>query len=176
MTASNGSKQTKKPATMKTILDYRKESILSKKIRFAEGVMTRKEWLNLKRIQGASVEEESRRNYAAEEKLKQWVYDNRDDNSGNSNWPPTKNWLAKKKESEGKIYKIVYLLKTGEDSGFYEITKTEYDYFQNKQLEEDLNTEKHDLSERIEAGIASEEEIQEDMNKEMEMFAKYFHD
>lgn len=147
---------------MKTILDYRKESILQKKIRFSEGVMTRKEWLDLKRIQGAWVKEstKSRVQYNRIKYNRMGSYE-------------------EQREYEKKCAEKIPCYELHEkpnDTAYFEITKTEFEYFQNKQLEEDLNTQKHDLSERIEAGIATDEEIQEDMNKEFEMFDKYWHD
>lgn len=42
------------------------------------------------------------------------------------------------------------------------------------ELEEDINTQKAELSEKIEAGIATDEEINEAMQKEFEFAAKYF--
>ena len=54
----------------KTINEHRAASTLNKKMRYPEGVMTRREWLNMWRVKGATVEEKQVRNYAAEEKLK----------------------------------------------------------------------------------------------------------
>ena len=65
-------------------------------------------------------------------------------------------------------------MKSADKNSFWDITKTEYDYFLNMQLAEDLATDKHDLSNRIEAGIATEQEIADDMAKEFDFFGKYF--
>jgi len=42
-----------------------------------------------------------------------------------------------------------------------------------EQLIEDINTQKNELSKKIEAGIATDEEIREDEEKEFEFFNKY---
>ena len=44
------------------------------------------------------------------------------------------------------------------------------------ELEEDINTQKNELSEKIEAGIATDAEIDKAMQKEFEFAAKYFKD
>ena len=44
----------------KNIQDYKKEAILNKVFRYDEGVMTRREWLNLMRVKGAYVEESTK--------------------------------------------------------------------------------------------------------------------
>ena len=82
----------------KNIQDYKKDATLNKVFRYPEGVMSRREWLRIMQVKGATVKEETKRNYTAEDKLQQWVYDNRNDNSGNPNWPATKNWLQKKED------------------------------------------------------------------------------
>lgn len=52
---------------MKTIQEHKKDATLNKVFRYPEGVMSRREWLNMWRIKGATVEEKKTRNYAAEE-------------------------------------------------------------------------------------------------------------
>jgi len=136
----------------KSIQDYKKDATLNKIFRYPEGVMSRREWLNMWRVKGATVEERERRNYAAEEKLKQWVHDNREMNSGNENWPPTKKWREQRELSKQPIYKIEYSLIL-KDGCSYDITKTEFEYFKNMELAEDINTQKNELNQRIEAGI-----------------------
>lgn len=158
---------------MKTIQDYKKEATLNKVFRYPEGVMSRREWLNMWRIKGATVEETTSRNYAAEEKLQDWLYQNRDDNSGNPNWPPTKRYLEKKEELKAGIFKITYHLRLSNNSS-YDITKTEYEYFKNMELAEDKATEANELNEKIEAGTATDTEIEDAMQKEFEFAAKYF--
>jgi len=43
-----------------------------------------------------------------------------------------------------------------------------------KEVEEDLLTEKMDIPEKIEAGLATDEEIQEHMRKDLDFFNEYF--
>lgn len=146
----------------KNIQDYKKDATLNKVFRYPEGVMSRREWLRIMQVKGATVKEETKRNYAAEDKLQQWIYDNRNDNSGNPNWPATKNWLQKKEDLKAGIYKTVYSLHIPGENSFQDITKTEYEYFNNVALAEDLATEKSQMSE------------DEAMEKEFEFAAKYF--
>ena len=40
----------------KNIQDYKKEAVLNKQFRYDEGVITRREWVNLKRGEGAYVD------------------------------------------------------------------------------------------------------------------------
>lgn len=159
---------------MKTIQEHRKEATLNKVFRYPEGVMTRRQWLNYWRIKGATVEEETKRNHAAEERLKNWLYDNRDDRSGNPNWPPTKRYLEKKAELAAGIFKTEYSLRLPDGRSSYDITKTEFEAFKEMQLAEDINTQKEELNQKIEAGTATDEEIDEAMQKEFEFAAKYF--
>lgn len=160
----------------KTIQDHKKDATLNKVFRYPEGVMSRREWLKMMQVKGAEVREETKRNYAAEEKLEKWIYDHRGDNSGNENWPPTKEWMAKKEELKAGIYKTVYYLQFPNESSFQEITKTEYDYFKNSQLAEDKATEAMELTHKIEAGTATSEEIEHDEQKDFEFFRKYCND
>ncbi len=102
-------------------------AVLNLKMKFEEGIMTRREWLVLKKGQGAEVGIIDRRNYVAEEKLETWIYNHREDNSGNPNWPATKFWLAEKERLKAGIYKREYTLRIGKS--IFDITKTEYDYF-----------------------------------------------
>ena len=158
---------------MKTIQDHKKDATLNKVFRYNEGVMTRLEWLKMMYVRGATVREETKRNYAAEEKLQQWIYDNRNDNSGNPNWPATKNWLSKKEELKAGIFKTVYYLQEKGQNSFIEITKTEYDRFKMFELEEDIATQKYNLQNSIEAGIATDKEVEEDMQTDLSFFHKY---
>ena len=66
-----------------------------------------------------------------------------------------------------------YKLYLPNEDSYWEITKTEHDHFKSMQLAEDINTEKNDLSNKIETGIATEKEIEEDMNKEVEAINYY---
>ncbi len=145
---------------MKNLQDYRKESILSKKIRYSEGIMTRKEWLDLKRVQGAVVKETTKNRIQFDRRKFNGMCDH-----------------AQQREYERKCDEKIPCYELREkpnDTTYFEITKTEFEYFENAQLSEDIQTEKHDLSERIEAGMATKDEIQAGFDKEMEFFKTYF--
>lgn len=159
---------------MKTIQQHKQNATLNKVFRFEEGIMSRRDWLKIKSTQGWKAEERTRRNYAAEEKLQNWL-DREKFNVplGNSNYPSTKIYLQEKERLINGIFKTEYALTEVNGSGVYDISKTEFDYFQNMQLSEDINTQKLDVLERIEAGIATDEEIQEDEDKELQFFIKY---
>lgn len=110
------------------IQEYRKQSVLNTKLNYNGEIMTRLEFLTKMKANGATVEEKQKRNFAAEEKLEAWIYDHRDYNSGNENWPDTKLWLEKKEQLKAGIFKTVYYLHPS-SGHFFEITKTEYDKF-----------------------------------------------
>ena len=137
--------------------------------------MTRREWLKMWQVKGATVTEENKRNYAAEEKLKASI-DSRKWSIpwGNDRHPLTIKWNKDKDILASGIYKTVYYLREPEPSRtIYDITKTEYDYFKGLELSEDINTQKMELTHKIEAGTATDEEIKEDENREFEFFHKY---
>lgn len=159
---------------MKTIQQHKQDATLNKVFRFEEGTMSRKDWLKLKMVQGCKVEERTRRNYAAEEKLQNWLdREKREVPLGNPNYPSTKYYLEEKERLANGIYKTEYVLNESTGSGVFDITKTEFDYFNQLQLTEDLGTQKMELAESIEAGTATEEEIENDMQEELEFFNKY---
>lgn len=126
------------------------EKILDKKLRYEEGIMTRREWLNMWRVKGATVEE-STKNRIQFDRLKY-------------NRMKGGIWSNEQNEYEKKCNEIIpcYNLRIPNSSSFFEITKTEYEYFNNMVLAEDLATEKSQISE------------DEAMNKEFEFAAKYF--
>jgi hypothetical protein len=135
------------------------EKTLNTLVRYSEGVMTRKQWINLMRIKGATVEE-STTNRIRYNRIKY-------------------NRMSSQREQDEYMKKcdemvICYNLLIPNQNSFWQITKTEYDYFNSIQVSEDIMTEKHDLENRIEAGIATEAEIQDDQDKETEFFTKYF--
>lgn len=142
---------------MANIQQYKIDATLNKLVRYEEGVMSRRDWLKLQLSKGSTVHMEMR---------SKTVWNRRRFNA--MNWQEQQ---AYEKRMETKV--PCYELKL-KDGGFYDITKTEYDHFQTLQLAEDINTVKHDLSNRIEAGIATEEEIEEDMEAELEFMNKYF--
>lgn len=159
----------------KSIQDYKKEATLNKVFRYPEGLMSRKEWLKLMRVKGWVAEESNIRNYAAEEKLSESVeWQRKNVPLGNPNYPSTKAYFEDKARLEAGIFKTVYSLKNGNSS--YDITKTEYEHFKSMELEDDILTQKNDLSYRIEAGIATDEEVNEAMDKELNFFSKYAND
>lgn len=130
---------------IKAALAAKAEKTLDKMIRVDGKLFTRREWLNAERINGAKVKD---------------VLDHPFD------WNRTKynrmGWdeqAAYEKRYNTKVTK--YRLYTDETT-FYEITKTEYEYFNNMALAEDLETEKSQLPEN------------ELMAKEFEFAAKYF--
>ena len=126
------------------------EKILSKKFRYEEGIMTRCEWLNMWRVKGATVEE-STKNRIQFDRIKY--------NRMNGGI-----WSNEQSEYEKKCNEMIpcYNLRIPNERSFFEITKTEYEYFNNMALAEDLATEKRQMSE------------DEAMEKEFEFAAKYF--
>ena len=143
----------------KNIQDYKKEATLNKVMRFDGIIMTRRDWLRAKMIEGWKVEEKevpaiqfNRAKYNRMDGFEQQAYDKR---------------LAEKK--------IEYRLTTDKEDGreFYVITKTEYEYFNNMELAEDKATEAMELTYKIEAGTATDQEIEQDEQKELEFFHKY---
>lgn len=141
---------------MKTLQQHKADSTLNKVFRYPEGVMTRREWLNLMIIRGCNVE-----GYQ-----KHMLDYNR-----------TKyNRLTGKEqdEYERKCNTMVTGYRLNIPGGcFQDITKTEYDYFNNMVLAEDIATQKNELSYKIEAGIATEQEENEAMQPEFNFFSKY---
>ena len=113
---------------MATITEKRAEATLNKVFRYPEGVLSRKDWLKLKLSSGCTCESKQVRNYAAEEKLREYI-DRKKWNIpwGNECHPDTIHWMNEKKRLQEGIYKTEYLLTESEGYCFV-ITKTEYDY------------------------------------------------
>lgn len=86
------------------IQEYRKQSVLNTNLNYNGEIMTRLEFLTKMKANGATVEEKQKRNFAAEEKLETWIYDHRDYNSGNPNWPDTKLRLIEKRTTESRYF------------------------------------------------------------------------
>lgn len=143
---------------MKNINDFRKESILNKQMRYPEGIMSRREWLNYWRIKGATVEEQE---------VPKIEY-NRTKFNRLTGSAQDEYWAKCQEKKPG--WRINFPNSGGV---FQDITKTEYDYFKGMELSEDINTQKMELSYKIEAGTATDEEIQEDEEREFEFFNKY---
>ena len=130
---------------MKSLQDYKKDATLNKVFRFEEGLMKRREWLNMWRVKGAFVKEEqtpkvqyNRIKFNRLEGKAQEAYE--------------------KSCNEMKTAYRLYIT----DRSSYDITKTEFEYFNNMVLAEDLATEKSQMS---------EDEV---TAKEFEFAAKYF--
>ena len=122
----------------KNIQDYKKEATLNKVMRFEEGIMSRREWLRVKMVQGCEVEERNVRQYEKEEKVRNELNERRKHiPTGNPNYPSTAQWLKDKADLEAGIYKMVYTL-TDNVKYSWVITKTEYDHFKAMQLEDDI--------------------------------------
>lgn len=144
---------------MKTINDYKKEATLNKKMRFDEGIMTRLEWLRLKVAQGCRVEETTK---------------NRIDFS-RTKFNRCSSW-EEQKEYERKCNERVpsYRLYEAGKTSFWEITKTEFEKFNDLLLSFDLQTEKHELQNKVDAGIATDKEIAEDAQSDIDFINKYY--
>lgn len=147
---------------MKSIQDYKKEATLNKVFRYPEGIMSRREWLRMMQVKGATVEE-STKNRIQFDRIKY-------------NRMKGGIWSNEQNEYEKKCNEKIpcYNLRIPNESSFFEITKTEYEHFKALELEADLLTQKMELTNKIEAGIATEQEIDEAMQKEFEYAAKYF--
>ncbi len=142
---------------MKSIQDYKKDATLNKICRYPEGTMSRRDWLKMWLVKGATVKEEQ------EPKIQfNRIKFNRLTGSEQIEY--------EKKCNEMKTAYRLYI----SDRTSYDINKTEYEHFKALQLEEDINTQKAELSEKIEAGMATDAEIDEAMQKEFEFAAKYF--
>lgn len=139
--------------------DHRKESVLNTRINFAEhGIMTRKDWIKKQLAEGATVEQSTKNRI--------------DFNRTKFNRMNNGEQAEYERKCAEKV--VCYNLKPKTERGYFEITKIEFDYFNELQLVEDLNTQKHDLSERIEAGIATETEIMDAEQAEFDFMNKYF--
>jgi len=141
---------------MKNITDHRKQSILNFKMRYEEGIMTRAEWIKIKLSQEW---------YAKEETKSKIQYSRAKFNKMNR---------KEQEEYERKCAEMVpcWVLQKGRES--FEITKTEFEYFNQLMLEQDINTEKHDLQYKMDAGIATNDEIEQAEQKELDFFKKYY--
>lgn len=122
------------------------------------GIMTRRDWLKMQMVKGGYVEESTKNRIQFNRtKFNRMSYN--DDQE------------AYMKKCNEKV--VCYNLHLPGERAFWEITKTEYDYFKDLQLAEDLNTQKMELTHKIEAGTATDEEIEQDEQKDFEFFNKY---
>lgn len=133
------------------------EKHLNTVLRYPDGIMTRAEWLKLAISKGAS----------SETKQVPSVEYNR------TKYNRMNGWEQEEYEKKMKIMKTDYRIKFP-DGTFYSVSKTEHEHFKSLQLQEDIETGRRSLENRIEAGIATEEEIKKDEQKEFEFFNKYF--
>jgi len=139
-----------------TIQDYKKDAILNKVLRYEEGIMSRRQWLKMMQVKGAFVEEDTK-------------------NRIHFNRTKFNRMTEGQEEYERKCNEKVlcYNLKLPGEPAYWEITKTEYEHFKALQLAEDVNTQKNEIPEKIEAGTATEEEVNEYMQQDFDYFSKY---
>jgi len=94
-----------------TIQEKKANHVLDKVFSYPEGIMSRREWLNLKKQEGWGV---------------------REDIKPSTNYNRTKfnrmNW-EEQREYQKKCDTMIPMWKLYQGDEFYEITKTEYDYF-----------------------------------------------
>ena len=129
------------------------------KMNYSEGgIMSRRDWLKMQMVKGAEVKEGT----------KNRIEFNRTKFNRMSNQKEQDEYYKKCTERIG-----CYELHLPGQSAFWEITKTEFDYFKNLQLAEDKATEAMELTYKIDAGTATNEEIKQDEQKEFEFFSKY---
>lgn len=143
---------------MKQAIEAKANAHLNQKMRYKEGIMTRREWLNYWMVKGATTKE------VQEPKV---IYNR-------IKYNRMTGWEQEEYEKKCNEMKTGYRLNLPGSNSMYDLTKTEYDYFNSLVLSEDIQTEKHDLQNRIEAGIATDQEIEEDEQKEFNLFSKYF--
>jgi hypothetical protein len=138
--------------------EIKNDKSLDQLVRYSEGILSKREWLKMQLAKGAYVTTQEEPKY-------QW---NRIKYNRMTCYKEQEAYEKKMKET-----KIGYSLKLPNQDIFWDITKTEYDYFQSLELAQDLNTERMDISERIEANIATEEEMNHLFGKDLEYFSKY---
>ncbi len=113
------------------IKEARAKACLDKVFSYSEGVMSRRDWLDLQKRKSCRIEQVNKRNSAAEEKerkiLEKMFFDI-PINMGNSNNPDTKKYLERKAKLDQGFFEATYRIYTSNRT-FLEITKTEYDYF-----------------------------------------------
>lgn len=128
-------------------------------VRYEEyGVLTRREWLKKQQVKGAYVTTQEEPKYRFDR-----IKYNR-----MSSYKEQEEYDRKMEEK-----KIGYSLRFYGSNTFWDISKTEYDYFQNLQLAFDLNTQKMEIDEKIEANEATDEEMANLFGKDLDYFTKY---
>ena len=146
-------------ANISAAIQAKNEKTLNTLVRYSEGVMTKKEWIKKQFGRGAYVEE-STKNRIQYNRIK---FNRMSSNNEQEEYMKKCNEMVK-----------CYELRYKDERSFWEISKTEYDYFNSLVLQQDINTQKFDLQERVEANTATDEEIEADANNEMQFFNKYF--
>lgn len=109
-------------------LQAKKDKSLNVRVRYDEGIMTRREWLKMQFAKGASVSEGTK-NRIQFDRIK-------------FNRMKGGIWSNEQSEYEKKCNEkvICYELRLPGESSYFEITKTEYEAFLALQLEENINT------------------------------------
>ena len=143
---------------MSAAIKAKNDKTLNTKVRYEEGIMTRLEWLRMQYIKGATVNEGT----------KNRLQYNRTKFNRMTSVKEQDEYMAKCNE---KV--ICYELHLPNERAFWEITKTEYDRFKLFELEEDIASQKMELTHKIEAGTATDQEIEEDEQNDFEFFRKY---
>jgi len=141
---------------MKTIKEQKAEFTLNKLIGYEEGIMTRREWIKLQIAKGSTAKGETK-NRCEFNRTKYNRMNGKEQEE-----------YEKKCSEQIPCYNLYF-----KDGSFIEITRAEYDYFNDMLLSMELRGEQMDLPNRIGAGIATNEEIEADMQKEFEFFNKY---
>lgn len=114
---------------MKTIQDYKKETILNKVYIYSEGEMTRREYIILQKNKGFKCIEKNVKDYPKMEKLEIELKRNVFNIPfGNTSHPKTIEYNNKKQLLKDGIFKTVYHMEC--ENYVTIITKTEYDFFQ----------------------------------------------
>lgn len=114
---------------MSNIKVQREKAILNKQLNYSEGIMTRKEYLDLWHSKGGKVEEINVRQWKKEEKEKEELKGlSFRIPFGNEEHPQTKEYNKRKKDLEKGFYKTEYILHMTETRSIY-ITKIEFEYF-----------------------------------------------
>ncbi len=147
MTNINAARAAKNDKSLNTLVRYEEY-----------GVITRREWLNRQQVKGA---------YVTTQEEPKYRYNRVKYNRMSSH--------AEQEEYERKLKetKIGYSLRLPGQNVFWDITKTEYEYFQNIQLAFDLNTERMEIDEKEAANMATPEELAHLFGKDLEYFSKY---
>jgi hypothetical protein len=115
---------------MTTLQQGKIEKTLSAIFRYKEGIMTRRQNIELLKATGGRVECSQRRNYAAEEKEQQYLKRNAFNIPfGNENHPQTKAYNERKALLTAGFYITEYRAYRKNEECFHIINKTEFEYF-----------------------------------------------